>query len=176
MTRHPSPRRWEHLTSPELAELGRLDPIAILPTAAIEQHGPHLPLSTDVDISEGVLTAALGQLTADPPVLVLPVLAPGASPEHTAFPGTLSFDPATFEAAIAEIGASVARAGIRRLVVFNSHGGNRHAMDAAGLRLRNEHGMLVVKASYFRFDRPTGVGLPDSEWRHAFTGGQWRRP
>lgn len=165
------PTRWEDHTSPELARLAERDPVAVLPVAAVEQHGPHLPLSTDEVIGEGILRYALEATDGATPVLVLPTLAVGASAEHEAFPGTLSLDPATLEATIFDVGASLARAGIRRLVVSNSHGGNKAVVDLVGLRLRRDRDMLVVKTSYFRFARPDEVELPEREWVHGLHGG-----
>src|SRR5436305_4913393 len=83
-------RHWSELTSSDLraADMGRV--IAVLPFAAIEQHGPHLPLGTDMFIMEGYLARVLPRLPADLPVLFLPVQAIGASQEHSAFAGTLS--------------------------------------------------------------------------------------
>jgi creatinine amidohydrolase len=168
---------WASLTGPELRELAQRDPLAVLPMAAVEQHGPHLPLSTDVDIGMGILReAARGGL--DPRVVVLPGMAVGSSPEHLGFAGTLSLTPGTADAALVETGASLAASGVRRLVVVNSHGGNKSVLDSAALHLRREHGMLVVKASWFRFPRPeTPAGdpavppIPDTEWEDGLHGG-----
>lgn len=172
MTAKPDPtRQWHDLTAPELRARVQRDPVVILPLAAIEQHGPHLPLSTDRVIGEGILQAALSALAPDVPALVLPIQAVGTSVEHEGFAGTLSLGSRTLERLIIDIGASLARAGVRRLVVSNSHGGNRAALDTAGLALRRAYGMLVVKASYFRFGRPDDVELPESEWRHGLHGG-----
>jgi creatinine amidohydrolase len=147
------------------------DSVVILPLAATEQHGPHLPMSTDVDIGWGLLVRAFRSLPAHVPAWALLPKTVGASVEHSRFPGTLSISTEQLIGEIVEQGVELAGRGVRRLVLSNSHGGNRHAMDAAGLRLRNEHGMLVVKANYFRFDRPTGVSRPDTEWRHGLHGG-----
>jgi creatinine amidohydrolase len=162
---------WEALTTVEMEAWIRRDPVVVLPLAAVEQHGPHLPLSTDVDIGRGILEAACGALPDDFPVRVLPPLVVGASAEHEGFPGTLSLEPELLSAVVESLGRGVARQGVRRLVLFNSHGGNRHVADAAGLRLRRDHGLLVVKAHWFRFPRPGGVELPDAEWRHGLHGG-----
>lgn len=162
---------WQGLTTNEAADVAGQDPVVILPLAAIEQHGPHLPLSTDLDIGLGLLEAAFSELGSDVPAFVLPPVAVGASPEHEWAPGTLSMSPAHVARVIRSRGAALARAGVRRLVLANSHGGNRGSMDAAGLALRSEHGMLVVKASYFRFGRPDGLDLPEPEWRHGLHGG-----
>lgn len=149
----------------------RPDTVAVLPTAAIEQHGPHLPLTTDVDIGEGVLAAALERLPTDRSTLVLPTLAPGASPEHASFPGTLDRTPEGVIQDVFDAGGAVARAGVRRLVVFNSHGGNRAAIDIGSLRLRRRYGLLVVKVHTFRLAIPPETWIPEAELRHGLHGG-----
>lgn len=164
-------RYWHALTAREAAELAARDPVAILPLAATEQHGPHLPLSTDLDVCLGVLAEAFRRLAPDLPARVLPPQALGASLEHQRFAGTLSLDPALVTESIHQIGTAVAAAGVRRLLIFNSHGGNLPAVDTAALRLRERHGLLVVKASYFTFSRPDDVELPEAEWRHGLHGG-----
>lgn len=164
-------RWWQSLTTVEVAELESSDPVAILPLAAIEQHGPHLPLSTDLDIALGLLGGAFRQLPADFPAWAMPPQAIGCSREHSGFPGTLSQESESLAGMIEDIGDALDGCGVRRLVLFNTHGGNRHSLDLAGLRLREEHGMLVVKASWFRFPRPDGVELPEAEWRHGLHGG-----
>ncbi|MES1938975.1 creatininase [Salinisphaera sp. T5B8] len=162
---------WQDLSGPELAELADDSALAVLPVAAIEQHGPHLPLSTDVTIGEGLLGGALEQLdTASAPVLVLPTMAIAASPEHSSFTGTLSLDAETAIAVIESIGASLAAAGIRRLLLFNSHGGNKAVLDIVALKLRAAHAMLVVKANYFRFSAPPAI-LAADELAHGLHGG-----
>ena len=91
-------RHWQHLTSPELAELAGPDGLAVMVLGAIEQHGPHLPLSTDLDIANGLLTHALADLDPALEVFVLPPLALGASDEHGSFVGTLSLSAAQMSA------------------------------------------------------------------------------
>lgn len=162
---------WRNLTSPGAEALIARDPVVVLPLAAVEQHGPHLPVGTDLDILEGLLAAAWSALPADFPGAVLPPQAVGASAEHARFPGTASLPAGTLEDVVYHQGAALASHGVRRLVLVNTHGGNRHVLDAAGLRLRADHGTLVVKASYFRFARPGSVELPDAEWRHGLHGG-----
>lgn len=162
--------KWHEMTAGDVAERIGEDPVAILPLAAIEQHGPHLPLSTDVDIGAGLLDAAAAHLGAVPHV-VLPTQVIGASTEHLGFPGTLTLTADSLERALVEIAGSLWSAGVRRLVVSNSHGGNKSALDEAALRIRTEFEMLVVKAHYFRFPRPTNVALPESEWSHGLHGG-----
>lgn len=165
------PLRWAEATAPALARAGAQDPVALLPLGAVEQHGPHLPVSTDLLIADGLVDEALGALPEDFPLVLLPSLALGASLEHAGLAGTLSLDVATVEALLVSTGEALARHGIRRLVVFNAHGGNKAAVDSAALRLRASSGLLVVKAHVFRFPRPPGIDFPESEWRHGLHGG-----
>ncbi|MDH3270994.1 MAG: creatininase family protein [Gemmatimonadota bacterium] len=172
MTDEHSPvRLWSDLTTLDAEAFAAGDAVVVLPLAAIEQHGPHLPLSTDLVIEEGILRAAFNVLDPATPVASLPVQAVGTSAEHERFGGTVSLSPETLVSLICEIGASLARAGVRRLVVSNSHGGNRASIDTAGLWLRRKLGMLVVKAHSFRFPPPADTPLPDSEWTHGLHGG-----
>ena len=164
-------RFWQSLTTEDIQACAARDPVVILPLAAIEQHGPHLPLSTDLDIGMGFLASAFRHLEHDFPAWALPPQAVGSSREHVRFPGTLSLEPELLGEIIHQHGVALARCGVRRLVLSNSHGGNRHVLDVAGLRLREEEGLLVVKANYFLSPRPEGVDLPEAEWRHGVHGG-----
>ncbi len=123
--------------------------VALLPVAAVEQHGPHLPLSVDATLAQGVIDAALPLLPADLPLLCLPPQNIGLSMEHTAYPGTLTLAPATLIALWTEIGACVARAGVRKLLIFNGHGGQVSAMDIVARELRIKHRLLVYSTSWF---------------------------
>ncbi|HRO35539.1 creatininase family protein [Thauera sp.] len=161
---------WQDLTPRRIAELADADAVALLPLAAIEQHGEHLPLSTDLDIALGLLEAALPKLRPGLPWCVLPPFAVGCSLEHGGFAGTLALGAPTALASVVEIGACVARAGLRRLVMFNTHGGNKALVDLAALELRAAHRMLVVRAHSFRFPVPAGA-LPAEELRHGLHGG-----
>ena len=164
-------RYWQNLTTTEVAALAARDPVVILPLSAIEQHGPHLPLSTDLDIGIGLIAEAFGRLPSEMPARVLPPHTIGASREHLKFPGTLSLDPELLTETIRQQGAALAACGICRLVIFNTHGGNLQAINSAALRLRDEFGLLVVKANYFTFSKPDDVELPEAEWRHGLHGG-----
>ncbi|MGK7295701.1 MAG: creatininase family protein, partial [Candidatus Wenzhouxiangella sp. M2_3B_020] len=144
--------------------------VAVMALGAIEQHGPHLPLDTDTVIAEELLAAALSRLDPATEVLALPTQAVGASDEHASFPGTLSLDARSFAGVLEAVGAGVARAGIRRLVWINGHGGNRAAMDVAALALRRRYGMLVVKCTYTRLGLPDGADEHDDVAR-GFHGG-----
>ena len=123
--------------------------MAVLPVGAVEQHGPHLPLGVDARLIEGVVAGALPNLPTDLPVLFLPPQNIGFSVEHTSYAGTLTLSPATLIALWTELGASVARAGIKKLLLLNGHGGQVSMMDVVARELRMKHGLLVYSASWF---------------------------
>ena len=123
--------------------------IAVLPVAATEQHGPHLPLSVDTVLVDGVVAAALPHLASELSVLVLPTQAVGLSPEHARFPGTLTLKAETVMRLWTDIGESVAAAGIKKLVLFNAHGGQVSVMDIVARDLRARLDMLVFSVSWF---------------------------
>lgn len=153
------PRLWGDLCTTDFATLDPDTTVAVLPVSATEQHGPHLPLSTDAVINSGVLHAALARLpaAAATSILQLPPLAVGDSLEHSAFPGTVSVDSDALMGLWLSIGRSVARAGVRKLVIFNSHGGQKAHVDLVAVRLRVECRMLVVRAHSFGFGVPPGL-------------------
>jgi len=163
-------RRWEDLTWQDFAHLDTERSVAILPVAAIEQHGPHLPLATDAMINRGILDRALAQVAADAPLLVLPAFPVGRSDEHRAFPGTLTLGAETLAQVWFEIGQSVHRAGLRKLVIVNSHGGQPQICDIVALDLRMRLGMLAVVANTFAFGEPEGL-FPEEERRHGIHAG-----
>jgi creatinine amidohydrolase len=161
---------WQEMCTTDFARVDADRTIALLPVAAIEQHGPHLPLSTDAVINDGIVRLALQRLPPDSSVLVLPAQNIGDSLEHTAFKGTLSVDLQALLGAWLSIGHSVARAGVRKLVIFNSHGGQRAHVDQVALRLRVECSMLVVRAHSFLMGVPPGL-FDDDELAHGLHGG-----
>lgn len=162
---------WQDLTTADFAHVDPERTVAVLPVAAIEQHGPHLPLSTDALINEALVRAALERVPAGADLLVLPSQDVGLSPEHTSFAGTLSIRDTTLLEAWTDIGRSVARAGVRKLIVLNTHGGQKTLVDLVAMRLRAELGMLVVRATYFAFGSPPGLFDP-AELMHDIHGGE----
>jgi creatinine amidohydrolase len=162
---------WQDLTTTDFGRVDQERTLALLPVAAVEQHGPHLPLATDALINDGIVRAALERLPADVTLLVLPAQNVGLSPEHTSFAGTLSIRDATLLDAWTDIGRSVARAGVRKLIVLNTHGGQKALVDLAAVRLRSELGMLVVRATYFGFGALPGLFDP-AEVVHDIHGGE----
>lgn len=166
----PPVRHWTELTTEDFRRLPMSETIAVLPVAAVEQHGPHLPVGTDTLVMRGYLDRAMARLPRDLPVLFLPIQSIGLSSEHVAFPGTLTLSAATAIAAWTEIGASVHRAGCCKLVIVNAHGGNVPVVDIVARDLRARHGLLVVTASWHRFGHPEGFFEP-AEVEHGIHGG-----
>jgi creatinine amidohydrolase len=165
-------RDWMEMTWQDLAGAGAETArwIAVLPLAAVEQHGPHLPLGVDTFIAEAYLARVRQALPEEIPVTFLPVQRIGVSVEHVAFPGTLTLSGATAIAAWTELGESLARAGIRKLVLVTSHGGNVAAMELVARDLRLRFGMLAVTVGWHRFGYPDGT-FASGEKRHGIHGG-----
>jgi creatinine amidohydrolase len=165
------PRRaWSEMTTRDFAGPDVARWIAILPVAAIEQHGPHLPVEVDACINAGIIRRMLEILPAELPVTVLPPMPVGKSNEHLAFPGTLTLSAETLIRLWTELGDSVARAGVRKLLIFNSHGGQPQIVDIVARELRVRHGMFVVAASSYALGKPPGL-FPDTELKHGIHGG-----
>ncbi|AXS41937.1 creatininase family protein [Breoghania sp. L-A4] len=163
-------RFWHEMTTFDFSTNDTSDWIAVLPVAAIEQHGPHLPVATDTAIAQGQIKRALELMPDDLPVTFLPVQAVGKSNEHIDFPGTLTASWDTLTRMWLEIGESVHRAGIRKLVIINSHGGNVPIIDTVARELRVRFDMLVVGTAWSRFGQPEGVFPPD-EFTYGIHGG-----
>jgi creatinine amidohydrolase len=163
-------RDWMEMTWQDVAgaETGRW--IAVLPLAAVEQHGPHLPLGVDTFIAEAYLRRVRALLPEDLPVTFLPVQRIGISAEHLSYPGTLTLSAGTAIAAWTELAESLARAGLRKLVLVTSHGGNVAAMELVARDLRVRLGMLAVTIGWHRFGYPDGV-FTDEEKKHGIHGG-----
>ena len=163
-------RDWMEMTWTDVAagDTGRW--IAVLPVAAVEQHGPHLPLGVDSYIAQAYIARVLPLLPDDLPATFLPVQKIGQSDEHRAFPGTLSFSAQTIIGAYTEIGESLHRCGVRKLVIVTSHGGNVAAVDLVARDLRVRLRMLVVTCAWHRFGYPPGT-FERMEQRHGVHAG-----
>ena len=166
----PDARNFAYLNWRQVEALPRDSTLLVLPTAAIEQHGHHLPLATDTLINNLVLGKALEKLPADLPVYALPPICYGKSNEHIGFPGTLSVSAVTFMAVVRDVGASVAAAGFKMLALYNTHGGNSSLVDVMARDLRAEFGLRT-----FALYGSGGVsfeGLSEQEKAYGFHAGE----
>jgi creatinine amidohydrolase len=153
-------RFWAELKSSEFAGLDPNTTLAILPVAATEQHGPHLPVMTDTAIMEGMIKTTLARLTNDLRVLFLPIQTIGKSNEHLRSAGTITHSADTLIRGWCEIGESVQCAGLRKLVIVNSHGGNTDVIGIVARELRVRLDMLVATTQWRRFGLPAGLYSP----------------
>jgi creatinine amidohydrolase len=164
-------RYWGDLKSSDFNDLDPEATIAILPIAAIEQHGPHLPVSVDTTVMNGMLDALMAAPSEGLDGLVLPTLAVAKSNEHSFSPGTLTLGAETAFRSWLEIGESVRRTGVRKLVMVTSHGGNLDLMNVVARELRVRHRMLSVVTSWRRFGTPKGI-FGDMDVAHGIHAGE----
>lgn len=170
-------RLWSELSTLDFERLRRSKAIeqvlAVLPVAATEQHGPHLPLCVDQALIEGIIAKTLPLLAPNLPVLFLPVQAVGRSEEHLRFPGTLSLSAQTLMQVWMELGECVARSGVRKLLLLNAHGGQVSMMDIVARDLRSRLDLLVYHANWY--DLPLAATVQDQfsaeEQRFGIHGG-----
>ena len=167
----PQARFWAEMTTNDFLARDMTRAIAVLPFAATEQHGPHLPLGTDTIIMDGYLARVIARLPDELPVFFLPVQDCGLSVEHTGFPGTISLSARTVIRAWTELCESVHRTGCRKLVLLSAHGGNNPVLETIAHNLRARLCMLVVIASWRRFGTPDGL-FSAHELTHGIHGGE----
>ena len=163
-------RDWWDLTTRDFAEMDLGSAVALLPVAAVEQHGPHLPVRVDAAINAGIIEAARTLVPDDVNLLILPAQHVGKSNEHLAFPGTLSISYETLGRFWLDLSESVHRAGCRRIIIFNSHGGQPQLVDIVCRELRVRLRMLAVNCSWFNIVDMSDLFDP-AELRHGIHGG-----
>lgn len=166
----PDARNFAYLTWKQVDALPRESTLLILPTAAIEQHGHHLPLATDTLINNLVLGKALALVPAELPVFALPPVCYGKSNEHIGFPGTLSVSAKTFLAVVRDIGSSIAASRFKKVVLYNTHGGNTSLVDVLARDLRAEFGLRTF--SLFGSAGASFEGVSQQERTYGFHAGE----
>jgi creatinine amidohydrolase len=166
----PEVRNFAYLTWKQVDALPRATTLLVLPMAAIEQHGHHLPLATDTLINNLLLGKALERVPADLPVYALPPVCYGKSNEHIGFPGTLSVSAQTFLAVVRDLGASIAAAGFKKVVLYNTHGGNASLVDVLARDLRAEFGLRTF--SLFGTAGASFDGVNPQERTYGFHAGE----
>lgn len=151
---------WQDFRAPEFRGIDPMRTIAVLPTAAIEQHGPHLPVGTDAMINAGLLQLLRERVPEDLDLRLLPLQSVGKSNEHLWAAGTLTLSAETALRAWVEIGLSVAHAGVRKILILNSHGGNADLISIVARELRVRAGMLAVRLGWGAHGLPEGLYSP----------------
>src|SRR5947209_3601861 len=150
-------RDWTGIYWPDISGAEPSRWIAVLPLAATEQHGRHLPIGTDILIGEAYLARVRELLPDNIPATFLPLQPVGISTEHIDFPGTLTLPAEVALKTWMALGESVARAGIKKLVMVTSHGGNSAAMTLVAQDLRARHGLLAVTTGWSRLSAAEGL-------------------
>ncbi len=166
----PDARNFAYLTWKQVDALPRASTLLVLPTAAIEQHGHHLPLATDTLINNLLLGKALERVPADLSIYALPLVCYGKSNEHFGYPGTLSVSAQTFLAVVRDLGASIAAGGFKKVVLYNTHGGNASLVDVLARDLRAEFGLRTF--SLFGSPGATFEGVSPQERTYGFHAGE----
>lgn len=166
----PDARNFACLTWKQVDALNRDETLLVLPTAAVEQHGHHLPLATDTLINNYMLGKGLALLPDEMPAYALPPVCYGKSNEHMGFPGTLSVSATTFMAVIRDLGSSIAASGFKKLVLFNTHGGNAALVDVMARDLRAEFGLRTF--TLFGSGGAVFEGLSPQEAAYGFHAGE----
>lgn len=171
---HPFPpeRYLAYLTTTEVDALPKDEAVVVVNVASVEQHGPHLPLITDSLIGQRLLALALERLDPATQIWVVPPLAYGKSNEHRRFAGTMTLSQVTLASVLHDLAESVARAGFRRLVLLNSHGGNPAVLDHVARDARESTGLMIFPLTVFRMGLDYGH-LNEQEERWGTHAGEW---
>ncbi|MFT8391786.1 MAG: creatininase family protein [Sporolactobacillus sp.] len=136
--------KWEKLTRDEIAAIDKTSAIVFLPTAATEQHGAHLPVGTDAIILSALIDHFIQTQTFDDGTLLFaPLLSVGKSNEHMGFSGTITFGTQTYYAVLHDLARAIAKSGFKKLVLFNSHGGNTDMLNMISRDLRIDFNLNV---------------------------------
>lgn len=163
-------RNFAYLTWKQVEALPRETTLLVLPTAAIEQHGHHLPLATDTLINNLLLGKALSKVPDALPIYALPPICYGKSNEHLGYPGTMSVSAQTFLAVVRDLGGSIAASGFKKLVLYNTHGGNTSLVDVLARDLRAEFGLRTF--SLFGSPGAEFAGVSKQERTYGFHAGE----
>lgn len=148
---------WNRLTAPELNALAAAGAIVLLPVASIEQHGPHLATGVDTVLCGEACRRTALRIRETQPVVVAPVVWMGLAEHHVAFGGTFTLSLATWHAVLRDLCVSIRRAGFKRVLIVNGHGGNMAALTALTTDLTRETELDIATTSYWNLPHATGA-------------------
>ncbi|RKN66088.1 creatininase family protein [Paenibacillus ginsengarvi] len=155
---------WMHEhTREEISAFASGGGAILVPLAATEQHGPHLPVYTDTWIAGHIAEESVRAAGRDVPVLLAPVLPIGCSEHHLSFGGTISLSPMTYFAVLRDIGESLVKDGFRKIIFLNGHGGNEPMMQQVANDLAVRHPIWTAAASYWSLARESLQRIDASE-------------
>jgi creatinine amidohydrolase len=141
-----TPPFYGRLTWPEVRELVAEDRVCLIPVATLEDHGPHLPIDTDLRLTEEICRRGAELVPGD--VVLLPTIPHGYSPHHMDFPGTITIGWDTFTRYCYDVGASLARHGFRRLLYLNGHGSNQNLVETAARLVGVDYPEVLAAAAF----------------------------
>jgi creatinine amidohydrolase len=167
----PDARFLPYFTWKQVEALPKDETIIIVPTAAVEQHGHHLPLATDTLLNNLSLGKGLALLAPELHIYALAPVCYGKSNEHLGYPGTISMRAETYMAVIRDIAASLHAGGFKKMVLLNSHGGNSALNEVMAREIRVEFGMRVFTMGAGGCYRPEGMSEQERKYGfHANSG------
>jgi creatinine amidohydrolase len=142
-----SPLLYERLTWPEVRRAARETRVCLIPVATLEDHGPHLPIDTDLRITAEICRRAAE--TAPEEIVLLPPIPHGYSPHHMDFPGPITIGWDTFTRYCKDVGTSLARHGFRRILYLNGHGSNQNLVETAARLVGVDHPGVLAAAAFY---------------------------
>ena len=145
---------WGELRRTEFEELVKANAVVIIPVGSTEQHGNHLPVNVDINCCYAIAQRA-AQAIDEFPVLVLPPIWMGFSPQHMIFPGAITLKHHTFVEVLTQVAASVHAHGFKKVLILNGHGGNAGIVNSLCLKLTHEDGIPTATYTYWQMPSVT---------------------
>ena len=142
-----TPLLYERLTWPEVRRAAAEDRVCLIPTATLEDHGPHLPIDADLRIAAEICYRAASEAPDD--VVLLPAIPHGYTPHHMDFPGPITIGWDTFTRYCTDVGTSLARHGFKRILYLNGHGSNQNLVEMAARLVALEHPDVLAAAAFY---------------------------
>jgi creatinine amidohydrolase len=154
---------WNRLKAADLVRLAEEDAIVLLPVASTEQHGPHLATGTDVYLCTEACRRAAEIVRATRPIVIAPTVWMGLAEHHMEFGGSFTVSLATWHAILRDVCQSILRAGFKKIMIVNGHGGNVSALNALTIELTRETGAPIATTNYLAFAETEVADILDDQ-------------